>query len=186
MTYYGAKQLSESFLTVRRNTITIAEEIPEEKYGFQASSEGRTIGQTLVHMINSVKLPEHIHGTLKLKTLEGFDFPGFFMPLLEVEKKPHTKLQILTGLTEQGNSVAHWLASLSESFLAESVTFPAGMEPPSKSRFEMLLSIKEHEMHHRAQLMMMQRMLGITPHLTRQMNERIAQMMAQQQQKASA
>ena len=45
---------------------------------------------------------------------------------------------------------------------------------PSKSRFEMLLSAKEHEMHHRAQLMQIQRMIGLVPHLTRQMQERFA------------
>jgi uncharacterized damage-inducible protein DinB len=33
-------------------------------------------------------------------------------------------------------------------------------------------------MHHRGQLMMMERMLGIVPHLTRQMMERIAAMQA--------
>ena len=44
---------------------------------------------------------------------------------------------------------------------------PPGAEPATKSRFEMLLSPKEHEMHHRGQLMMMQRMLGLVPHLTR-------------------
>jgi hypothetical protein len=33
-------------------------------------------------------------------------------------------------------------------------------------------------MHHRAQLMTMQRMIGQTPHLTRQMQERMAQMAA--------
>jgi len=38
----------------------------------------------------------------------------------------------------------------------------------------MLLGVKEHEMHHRAQLMLMQRMVGLVPHLTRQMQERFA------------
>jgi uncharacterized damage-inducible protein DinB len=38
----------------------------------------------------------------------------------------------------------------------------------------MILGVKEHEMHHRAQLMLMERMLGITPHLTRQMQARMA------------
>jgi uncharacterized damage-inducible protein DinB len=57
---------------------------------------------------------------------------------------------------------------------------PAGTQPATKSRFEMLLSPKEHEMHHRAQLMVVQRMLGITPHLTRQMQERMAQRAAAQ------
>ena len=36
---------------------------------------------------------------------------------------------------------------------------PPGATPASKSRFEMLLSVKEHEMHHRGQLMVAQRVL---------------------------
>ena len=63
--------------------------------------------------------------------------------------------------------------------LAEQVEFPEGMMPRSKSRFEMLMAPKEHEMHHRGQLMLIQRLLGITPHMTRQMEERIAAMRAQ-------
>ncbi len=50
--------------------------------------------------------------------------------------------------------------------------------PPTKSRFEMLIAPKEHEMHHRGQLMVAQRLLGMVPPLTRQMNERIAAMKA--------
>ena len=38
----------------------------------------------------------------------------------------------------------------------------------------MLLSVKEHEMHHRGQLLMVQRMIGIVPHLTRRRQEMAA------------
>ena len=48
------------------------------------------------------------------------------------------------------------------------------MTPASKTRFEMILGVKEHEMHHRAQLMLIERMLGVVPHLTREMQARIA------------
>jgi uncharacterized damage-inducible protein DinB len=58
---------------------------------------------------------------------------------------------------------------------------PGAPGPAAKSRFEMLLSPKEHEMHHRAQLMTMQRMCGVVPHLTRQLQERFAQMQTQAQ-----
>jgi len=34
--------------------------------------------------------------------------------------------------------------------------------------------VKEHEMHHRAQLMLIERVLGIVPHLTREMQARFA------------
>jgi uncharacterized damage-inducible protein DinB len=56
------------------------------------------------------------------------------------------------------------------------VTEPDGKT--AKSRFERLLSAKEHEMHHRAQLMLIERQLGIVPHVTRQFKERVAQMQA--------
>jgi uncharacterized damage-inducible protein DinB len=52
---------------------------------------------------------------------------------------------------------------------------PEGATPPFKSRFEMILSVKEHEMHHRGQLMVIERMLGIVPHLTREREARMAQ-----------
>jgi uncharacterized damage-inducible protein DinB len=55
---------------------------------------------------------------------------------------------------------------------------PPGADPASKTRFEMLLSPKEHEMHHRAQLMTIQRMIGVVPHLTRQRQEQMARAMA--------
>ena len=58
------------------------------------------------------------------------------------------------------------------------MTFPPQGGPP-KSRFEMLLSPKEHEMHHRGQLMLLQRLLGQVPHLTRQRQAMHAQAQAQ-------
>ena len=61
-----------------------------------------------------------------------------------------------------------------EEELAVVIPFSPPAEPPTKSRFEMILSAKEHEMHHRAQLMVFERLLGLVPHLTRQRQARIA------------
>ncbi len=72
--------------------------------------------------------------------------------------------------------MAAWLENLTPEFLAEMVTEADGKS--AKSRFERLLSAKEHEMHHRGQLMLIERQLGIVPHVTRQFNERVAQMRA--------
>jgi uncharacterized damage-inducible protein DinB len=55
------------------------------------------------------------------------------------------------------------------------VPFSPPAVPPAKSRFEMLLSVKEHETHHRAQLMVYQRLLGLVPHLTRERQARMGQ-----------
>jgi uncharacterized damage-inducible protein DinB len=38
----------------------------------------------------------------------------------------------------------------------------------------MILSVKEHEMHHRGQLMLIERLFGIVPHMTREMQSRLA------------
>jgi len=77
-------------------------------------------------------------------------------------------------LTSSGEKFAAWLDGLSDAFLAERVEMPAGAPVASKSRFELILGVKEHEMHHRGQLMMIERMIGVVPHLTRSMQARRA------------
>src|ERR1700733_3610465 len=99
MNYYGAKELAESFRTVRKNTITIAQEIGEEHYGFRATPDTRSVAELLTHITLASKLQEHIQGELKLTTLAGFDFPGFLLPILAEEKTPRTKAEIVDLLT---------------------------------------------------------------------------------------
>ena len=173
MTYYGAKDLAESFRTVRKNTIIIAEEIPEDRYSFRAAPETRTVAQTLYHVAAVPGVQNQIHAVERRTTLEGFDFPGYIRRLMAEEQEPRTKAQIVALLRESGDQWAQWLERQSDEFLAERVTHPAGIAP-ARTRFEMLLGVKEHEMHHRAQLMLVERILGIVPHLTRQMQERLA------------
>jgi uncharacterized damage-inducible protein DinB len=79
-------------------------------------------------------------------------------------------------LRTEGEQFAGWLETLTPEVLAETVTEPDGKT--AKTRFERLLSAKEHEMHHRAQLMLIERQLGIVPHLTKQFQEVVAQMRA--------
>ncbi|HEX4487376.1 MAG TPA: DinB family protein [Terriglobales bacterium] len=176
MTYYGAEELARSFRTVRNNTIKIAEEIPEEQYGFRPAEGCRSIAETLVHVAIMSRVPEQIHLIEHRSTLVGFDFFGIMGKLQAEVKVPRTKAQVLELLRTEGEKYAKILEGASDAFLGERVEYPEGMEPRSKSRFEMLIAPKEHEMHHRGQLMVIERMLGITPHLTRQMEERIASM----------
>jgi uncharacterized damage-inducible protein DinB len=180
MTYYGPKELAASFRTVRGNTIQIAQEIPEEKYGYRPTPESRSVAETLVHIAAVARLPQQVHFVERRRTLVGFDFFSFIDRQAAEERAPRSKAEILEMLRTEGDEFARALEGSSEDFLAEQVEYPQGMVPPAKSRFEMLLSAKEHEMHHRGQLMIVERMLGITPHLTRQMQERVAAMKAAQ------
>src|SRR6266446_216834 len=95
-------------------------------------------------------------------SLEGFNF-GELIKQSE-EKQPRSKSEIVALLCAEGERWCDWLATFPETVLAEQVRMPGG---GSKTRFEMLLGTKEHEMHHRAQLMVIERLLGIVPHLTR-------------------
>ncbi|HYL75501.1 MAG TPA: DinB family protein [Bryobacteraceae bacterium] len=176
MNYYGANQLAESFRTVRKNTIIIAEEIGEQQYSFQAAPETRTVAQLLVHIAVVPRIQEQVQGVERRRTLEGFDFPTYFGRIIGEEKTPRNKAQIITLLREEGHRFAKMLAGFSDDFLGEAIAMPPGMTPASKSRFEMLLGVKEHEMHHRGQLMLMERMVGVVPHLTREMQARFAAM----------
>ena len=174
MTYYGAKELARSFRTVRKNTLQIAEEIPEDKYGFRPAEGCRSVAETLAHIAVMPRVAEQIHFIEHCSMLVGFDFFGLMGKLQAEVKTPRTKAEILDLLHTEGEKFATKLEGVSDAFLGEQVEYPEGMEPRVKSRFEMLLAIKEHEMHHRAQLMMIERMLGITPHLTRRMEEAVA------------
>ena len=182
MTYYGAKDLAAAFRTVRDNTIQIAEDIGEEHYGFRATPETRSVGETLVHIANIPKIAYEIHGNQKLTSLAGFDFMGFVGPLSADEKTKRSKAEMIALLTSARDQFGGWLDTLSDDFLSQRVAMMPGTPP--KSRFEMLLGAKEHEMHHRGQLMLMERMVGVVPHLTRRMQARMAQM--QQDRPAAA
>lgn len=174
-TYYGGKQLAEAFRTVRKNTIQVAEDIPEASYEFLAAPETRSVGKMLTHIAISTRIWEEVHKT-GLTTLAGFDFLGTIERFKAEEAKPRTKAEIVALLKTEGEQFASWVEKLSPETLAENVTEPDGKT--AKTRFERLLGAKEHEMHHRAQLMLIERQLGIVPHVTRQFNERMAQMRA--------
>jgi uncharacterized damage-inducible protein DinB len=178
MNYYGSKEIADAFRTVRKNTLVIASEIPEERYDFRAAPETRTVAQTLVHIAVTPRLGEQIHFIERRTTLDGFDFFGLMRALIAEEQVVRSKAEIVDMLSAGGEKFAQLLDNSAEDFLSQRVAYPQGMMPPSKSRLEMLMSVKEHEMHHRGQLMLLQRMLGIVPHLTRQMQDRIAAMQA--------
>jgi uncharacterized damage-inducible protein DinB len=167
LNYYGAKELAEAFRVVRKNTITIADELPENKYSFRPAPGTRAVGELLAHIALAYSFHYQIHAQEHRSSLEGFDFPGLMQRLAADEKVPRTKDQTLAMLRSSGETWAGWLEGLTEPFLAERVQF-GGPNGGSKSRFEMLLSVKEHEMHHRGQLMLIERMVGLVPHLTRE------------------
>jgi len=185
MTYYGGKELADAFRTVRKNTIQIAKDIPEDKYDFKPSPDSRSVKQTLAHIATMTTFPMMLHG--ERVPIEKIDFMEYMKKVADEESKLQTKAQIVAKLSDAGEEFAKMLEGLKdETFFAEPIVFRAGATPPSRTRFDLLLAAKEHEMHHRGQLMLVQRILGIVPHLTREAQERMARFQQQQQDTAKA
>jgi len=178
MTYYGGKEFADAFRTVRKNTIRIAQDIPEDKYGFKPTPESRSIAETLAHIATLTTFQMMLHGDRI--PIEKIDFQEYMKKVGAAEAALKTKAEIIAGLTDAGEKFATVLEGLTdEKFFAEVITFQPGATPPSRTRFDLLLAAKEHEMHHRGQLMLMERLVGITPHLTRDMQERMARFQAE-------
>lgn len=160
---YGGPQMAASWRTVRKNTIQIAEEIPADKYGFQATPDTMTVAQTLAHLAAVTYWSEQAHFVAPKPEITGEQFGQWFAVIGPMAAALKGKHEILEALTTRGEAFAVQLEAMTDARLRESVALPGG----AKSQFEMLLGVKEHEMHHRAQLMQVERMIGIVPHLTR-------------------
>jgi uncharacterized damage-inducible protein DinB len=176
MNSYGGKELASAFRTVRKNTIQVAEDIPESKYDLVAAPDCRSVGQMLTHIAIATRIWEEVHKNQRVTTLVGFNFLGIVDQFKAEENKPRSKAEIIELLRYEGEQFASWMETLTPEFLAEIMTDADGKT--EKTRFERFLGAKEHEMHHRAQLMLIERQLGIVPHITRRFNEQIAQMRA--------
>jgi uncharacterized damage-inducible protein DinB len=175
MQYYSGQDMARSFRTVRNNTIRVAEDIPEEKYGFRAAPETSSVAERLAHIAAAPRFAKSMH-TQRLTHPDFATFRAGHEEVMKYQTTLTTKARILEALRSGGEEFASWLETLSDEILAERVYFPEGAQPPTKTRFEMLISPKEHEMHHRAQLMLIERLLGIVPHLTRDQQARMASM----------
>jgi uncharacterized damage-inducible protein DinB len=174
MTYYGSRQLAESFRTVRKNTLAIAEEIPEDKYSFKATPEVMSVAEMLAHMAVNPSWQIDLHRD-RIDHVDRAIFMDRVQTSKAAEKALQTKAEIVAALRDGGEQFAAFVESLDEAALAAVISFPPPVEPASRTRFEMLLGVKEHEMHHRGQLMLIQRLLGQVPHLTRRRQERMTE-----------
>ena len=102
MTYYGAKHLADSFRTVRKNTLAIAEEIPEDKYGFKATPDVMSVGEMLAHLAVSPMWQIDVHSTKKMDSVDFAFFAAHLQQSKSEEQLLRTKAEIIRALTENG------------------------------------------------------------------------------------
>src|SRR5260370_34129036 len=111
MTYYGAKELADAFRTGRKNTLVVAEEIPEDQYSFRATPETRSVAELLSHIALSSKFQTYFHQEVKANTTVGFDFMAFFTKLTKEMETPRSKSEIIALLKAYEESVGRCLAT---------------------------------------------------------------------------
>ena len=164
MSLYGMRELVDGVRAVRAGTIQIAMDIPADHHDFRPAAESRSVAETLVHISWLWSFDRYLHEEAHLDSLDGFDFPALIAQSRAEEAKPRSKEEIVTLLRVEGERFAKWLEQLPPELLPERVRMPGG---GSVSRFELLLGTKEHEMHHRAQLTVLERLVGVVPHFSR-------------------
>ena len=98
-----------------------------------------------------------LHPMKEIRVIVSGEHQAFVTDLLDrIKATGYTIIGNVSGKGHHGVHEAHFMFSEQESL-------------------EMIMTVKEHEMHHRGQLMLIERIIGIVPHLTRQMQERVAQ-----------
>src|SRR5260370_28550556 len=91
MSSYGGKELASAFRTVRKNTIQVAEDIPEAQYGHVAGPECKSVAGMLAHIAVSTQIWEEIHKKQRMTTLVGLGYFGVRGRVGADETKPRAK-----------------------------------------------------------------------------------------------
>ena len=124
MNYYGGKELAAAFRTVRKNTIQIAEDVPEESSTASSRRPNRgSIGQTLAHIAVGTTFPTMLHGERipdREDRLRGVHEEGRRRGSEAAGPRPRLSRCSRT----RASKFAAMLESLDESFLAEVAHVP--------------------------------------------------------------
>src|SRR5260370_36519030 len=123
MTSYGGKEMARGIRAVHKNTIQVAEDIPEPKYGFVAAPEVRSVARMLTHVAIATRIFEEAHKK-RLTTLVGFDFFGMMDRFNAEEAKTRSKAEILELLRTQAQEFAPCMEPPLPQFLSPLVTVP--------------------------------------------------------------
>src|SRR5437868_5050625 len=95
MVNYGAAELAAAFRTVRKNTVQVAKDIPEDKYDFKPAPETRSVRELLSHIIYLTLLHYDFHRDRRITTLAGYDFAALIGRINAESSKPRNKAEIV-------------------------------------------------------------------------------------------
>ena len=143
MPKYGGKEIAAAFRTVRKNTVQVAEDIPENKYNFKATPDTRSIAQTLVHIAYAPEFAFYIHGE-KISDMEKVNFPVLFEKIAAEESKVR-RIAPIAGDRDTMAESAQGLGGCHRN--AAFQIQPAGSEFVIAKRTEQVFGLKARRFH---------------------------------------
>lgn len=159
------QMILESFKTVRSNTLEIAKDIPEEQYSFSPAEGSPTVLETFLDII---RIPQFMVEAALLKEPIEISWEtreAVFARVIPIKIDGiTTKAQVIKALEDSIQSIVSRVEAADETYLNTKFIAPDKVE---KVRLWVINCAKEQEMVRRAQLFLIERMLGIVPHTTR-------------------
>jgi uncharacterized damage-inducible protein DinB len=159
-------RLIESWSEVRAGLIKEASQIPEGQFSFRATSDTRTVTEVLQHIVQSQKMlvGEACRAETNLRRQSFADHINEYAPEVADVKDKNGLLELLRSSMETSEasirSCGQGLQDTMQRFDGKEV-----------SKLDFLNFAVAHEMYHRGQLTVYERLLGIEPALTRYFNK---------------
>jgi uncharacterized damage-inducible protein DinB len=155
------ERICEQWQDVRGGLIKEVEQIPAEQFEFKPAAESRTVLELLHHIIESQRI---LAGEMcRDNTNFQRGFPALIADFVGNVKEATTKEAVLELLRASMEETKTMVVDFGDANFEKMMTRFDG-KPCTK--FEMLNFTVAHEMYHRGQLTVYERLLGIEPALT--------------------
>jgi uncharacterized damage-inducible protein DinB len=157
------EQVLDSWRTIREDTALAVEDFPAGELDYRPTADVATFREIARHVLDA---SDGLIGML----LAGDD--NFTRSDFRERLKPHMRaLPAGAGAAELANALRESVAQRTGQLATQSPEFFAGVitrfDGQQVTRLEMVQTVKEHELTHRAQLFMYLRLKGIVPATTR-------------------
>lgn len=146
---------------IRNGFIAEVERIPDDQFSFRATEETRSVAELVQHIIETQKIL--VGETCRPETnLMRQSFPDhtkeYASGVSDVADKASLIELLRSSMTESTEKISSYSDNLDESML--------GFNGKPLSKIDFLTSAMGHEMYHRGQLTVFERLLNVEPALT--------------------
>ena len=153
--------ICEQWQDVRNGLIKEVELIPDDKMGFKPAPESRSVIELLYHIIETQRI---LAGEMcRANTNFQRGFPALMAEFAGNTKEATTKEAVLELLRSSLEETKPMVVSFGDANFEQGMTRFDGKQC---TKIEMLNFTVAHEMYHRGQLTVYERLLGIEPALT--------------------